>query len=76
MLSTLPLADEQFIEAGYIRVYQDVRGKYGSEGDYVLTRPVIGPLNPPRSITSPTRTTPSTGWSTKPTCPNPTAASA
>jgi putative CocE/NonD family hydrolase len=46
VLSTLPLADEQFVEAGYIRVYQDVRGKYGSEGDYVLTRPVIGPLNP------------------------------
>lgn len=45
LLSTLPLADEPFIEAGYIRVYQDVRGKYGSEGDYVLTRPVIGPLN-------------------------------
>ncbi len=45
MLSTLPLADEPFVKAGYIRVYQDVRGKYGSEGDYVLTRPVIGPLN-------------------------------
>jgi len=46
MLSTLPLADEGFVRGGYIRVYQDVRGKYGSEGDYVVTRPVIGPLNP------------------------------
>ena len=45
MLATLPLADEGFVKAGYIRVYQDVRGKYGSEGDYVVTRPVIGPLN-------------------------------
>ncbi|WP_375390958.1 CocE/NonD family hydrolase [uncultured Sphingomonas sp.] len=45
MLATLPLADEPFVKAGYIRVYQDVRGKYGSEGDYVVTRPVIGPLN-------------------------------
>ncbi len=45
MLSTLPLADEGFVKGGYIRVYQDVRGKYGSEGDYVVTRPVIGPLN-------------------------------
>ncbi len=45
MLSTLPLADEGFVKHGYIRVYQDVRGKYGSEGDYVVTRPVIGPLN-------------------------------
>ena len=31
---------------GYIRVFQDVRGKYKSEGDYVMTRPVRGPLNP------------------------------
>ena len=46
ILSTLPLADEMFVKGGYIRVYQDVRGKYGSEGDYVVTRPVIGPLNP------------------------------
>jgi putative CocE/NonD family hydrolase len=37
--------DEPFLADGYIRVYQDVRGKYGSEGDYVLNRPVIGPLN-------------------------------
>jgi putative CocE/NonD family hydrolase len=44
-LSTLPLADEMFVKAGYIRVYQDIRGKYGSEGDYIVTRPVIGPLN-------------------------------
>ena len=46
ILSTLPLADEMFVKAGYIRVYQDIRGKYGSEGEYVVTRPVIGPLNP------------------------------
>jgi len=37
--------DEPFLADGYIRVYQDVRGKYGSEGDYVLTRPLRGPLN-------------------------------
>lgn len=46
LLSTLPLADEPFVKAGYIRIYQDIRGKYGSEGDYVVTRPVVGPLNP------------------------------
>ena len=45
MLATLPLADEAFVRDGYIRVYQDIRGKYGSEGDYIVTRPVIGPLN-------------------------------
>jgi predicted acyl esterase len=25
---------------------QDVRGKYHSEGDYVMNRPLRGPLNP------------------------------
>jgi putative CocE/NonD family hydrolase len=45
MLSTLPQGDEVFVADGYIRVFQDVRGKYGSEGDYVMTRPLIGPLN-------------------------------
>jgi len=35
-----------FVARGYIRVFQDVRGKYGSEGNYVMTRPVRGPLNP------------------------------
>ena len=34
------------IGGGYIRVVQDVRGKYGSEGDYVMNRPLRGPLNP------------------------------
>jgi len=46
MLSTLPEGDELFVKNGYIRIFQDIRGKYGSEGDYVVTRPVIGPLNP------------------------------
>jgi uncharacterized protein len=39
-------ATEVIIEGGYIRVVQDVRGKYGSEGDYVMNRPMRGPLNP------------------------------
>ena len=34
------------VEGGYIRVIQDVRGRYGSEGDYVMNRPPRGPLNP------------------------------
>ncbi len=45
MLAMLPLSDEVFVNDGYIRVFQDVRGKYKSEGDYVMTRPVRGPLN-------------------------------
>ena len=36
---------EVIIEGGYIRVVQDVRGKYGSEGDYVMNRPLHGPQN-------------------------------
>jgi putative CocE/NonD family hydrolase len=39
-------AVEVIVEGGYIRVVQDVRGKYGSEGDYVMNRPLHGPLNP------------------------------
>jgi uncharacterized protein len=39
-------ATETIVEGGYIRVVQDIRGKYGSEGDYIMTRPVHGPLNP------------------------------
>jgi hypothetical protein len=39
-------ATEVIVESGYIRVVSDVRGKYGSEGDYVMNRPLRGPLNP------------------------------
>ncbi len=39
-------ATETIVEGGYIRVVQDIRGKYGSEGDYVMNRPIHGPLNP------------------------------
>jgi len=37
---------EVILEGGYIRAVEDVRGKHGSEGDYVMTRPLHGPLNP------------------------------
>jgi hypothetical protein len=37
---------EVILEGGYIRAVQDVRGKYESEGDYVMTRPLRGALNP------------------------------
>jgi putative CocE/NonD family hydrolase len=46
MLSELGLPDEIFVQAGYIRIYQDVRGKYGSEGVYIMTPPPVGPYNP------------------------------
>ena len=45
-LSGYDNATEVIVEGGYIRAVQDVRGKYGSEGDYVMNRPLHGPLNP------------------------------
>ena len=39
-------ATDVIVGGGYIRAVQDVRGKYGSEGDYVMNRPLRGPLNP------------------------------
>ncbi|NQE60670.1 CocE/NonD family hydrolase [Caulobacter sp. RHG1] len=46
MLGLLAQGDEVFVaDHDYIRVFQDIRGKYGSEGDYVMTRPLKGPLN-------------------------------
>jgi len=40
------VADELVTSGAYIRVLQDVRGKHRSEGDYVMTRPLVGPQNP------------------------------
>jgi putative CocE/NonD family hydrolase len=34
------------VQDGYIRVIQDIRGKHGSEGDFVMNRPPIGHGNP------------------------------
>jgi putative CocE/NonD family hydrolase len=39
-------ATDVIVEDGYIRVVQDIRGKYGSEGDNVMNRPLHGPQNP------------------------------
>ena len=43
--AVLPYGDDIVSSSGYISVYQDVRGKYGSEGNYVMSRPLRGPLN-------------------------------
>jgi uncharacterized protein len=45
MEALLPVADIEFARAGYIRVFQDIRGKNNSEGAFELTRPPRGPLN-------------------------------
>ena len=46
MIDELNLSDEVYVRDGYIRIYQDVRGKYGSEGVYLMTPPPVGPWNP------------------------------
>jgi putative CocE/NonD family hydrolase len=46
VLSGYDNATDVIVEGGYIRAVQDVRGKHGSEGDYVVNRPLRGPLNP------------------------------
>jgi len=46
ILSGYDNATEVIVEGGYIRVVQDVRGKYDSEGEYVMNRPLRGPWNP------------------------------
>ena len=46
LAAAVPQMDQTAVAAGYIIVYQDVRGKYGSDGDYVMTRPLKGSLNP------------------------------
>ncbi len=45
ILALLPETDSDFANAGFIRVFQDIRGKYGSEGIHEMTRPPRGPLN-------------------------------
>jgi uncharacterized protein len=42
LIDALPLAERNFVKSGYIRIYQDVRGKYGSEGVYLMTPPPLG----------------------------------
>ncbi len=46
LVDLVPVMDAPFIEDGYIRVYQDIRGLHRSEGSFVMNRPLAGPLNP------------------------------
>jgi uncharacterized protein len=45
LASVLPISHDVFAGGDYIIAFQDIRGKHGSEGDYVMTRPLKGPLN-------------------------------
>jgi putative CocE/NonD family hydrolase len=57
-------ATDVVLDGGYIRVVQDIRGKHGSEGDYVVNRPFRGPLNP-TPVDHSTDTWDSIDWLTK-----------
>ena len=46
ILSGYDNAVDVIVQGGYIRAIEDIRGKYGSEGDYVMNRPMQGPQNP------------------------------
>jgi hypothetical protein len=54
----------ELAQHGYIIVAQDVRGKYGSGGEYVMNRPVRGPLNQTR-VDHPTDTWDTIDWLVK-----------
>ena len=41
----LPAMYKEFAEDGYIIAIQDIRGLHRSEGTFILTRPIVGPLN-------------------------------
>jgi putative CocE/NonD family hydrolase len=45
IVDILPIMDKEFVNDGYIRVYQDIRGLHNSEGEFVMNRPIVGPLN-------------------------------
>jgi uncharacterized protein len=45
LVDILPVMDAEFVNDGYIRVYQDLRGRNKSEGEFVMNRPIIGKLN-------------------------------
>jgi uncharacterized protein len=45
LTEVLPAMDAEFVQDNYIRVYQDIRGQHNSEGEFIMTRPISGPLN-------------------------------
>ncbi len=55
----------EFAKAGYIFAYQDVRGRWASEGEYVHVRPVKTTKNGPKDIDEPTDTYDTIDWMVK-----------
>jgi putative CocE/NonD family hydrolase len=55
-------ATDVIVEGGYIRVVQDIRGKYGSEGDYIMNRAPHGLPENPTPVDEGTDTYDSIDW--------------
>ena len=45
VVDILPIMFKEFVNDGYIIVEQDIRGMHHSEGQFVMNRPIVGPLN-------------------------------
>jgi len=58
-------APDVVIGGGYIRVVQDVRGKYGSGGTYVMNRPFVGTSLNPTKVDHATDTYDTIDWLVK-----------
>jgi putative CocE/NonD family hydrolase len=46
IVDILPIMYKKFVQDDYIIVQQDIRGMHNSEGQFVMNRPIAGPLNP------------------------------
>ncbi len=58
-------AADTIVAGGYIRVVQDVRGKYGSQGSYVMNRPLAGTALNPTKVDHATDTYDTIDWLVK-----------
>src|SRR6478672_5800046 len=45
VVDILPIMYKEFVNDGYIIVQQDIRGLHNSQGQFVMNRPIVGPLN-------------------------------
>ena len=65
ILASYDNATDVIVEGGYIRVVQDVRGKYGSGGTYVMNRPLAGTALNPTKVDHATDTYDTIDWLVK-----------
>jgi putative CocE/NonD family hydrolase len=65
MKSILLQSYDAFADAGYIIVFQDVRGQHGSEGGYVMNRPPAGTPDNPTKVDNSTDAYDTIDWLVK-----------